>query len=480
MKSQKSPVSFAGIYRHARSLTLDSIGRGISRSASNAGIGPDRIPPELWLKIFAFIPLHLLPSMTLTCRLFSSLAQPLMFFTISTHPEALATFTIRPAQIAKYRKVVADRMEFLFSPQIRPTVRKCKIAPPSEEYGLPSEDLIDSIFATLPLLPNLRILECRYIRLTPKRLEVLQRLKLTAISLELCFGEISDFAGVPSVPLQTVTFKYPDASLRRDKASPCLLFLSPSHVEQLNVTTTLVLSTIARSQQPFVKLRTLDIPVECVRSDMFISALSKCPALEHLSLTTTDTIPHTPFESLPDGVLPLLNSYRGPHQFAAAILNRRASQSVEISVPSKPHRLQESLVKLERNLKSLFFLLDSTRIPPALLNTIHLKFRTLTSLTISEPAMSSSEINDLLAAVPAHRTLEHITIRIQGRDRFNLWVPPDEMAADASSCFNKVRVALLNTYPSLRTVRFMHGIEGASVAWQRSGIHAPFRPALGN
>ena len=57
-----------------------------------------------------------------------------------------------------------------------------------------------------------------------------------------------------------MTFKYPDESLRRNEANPCLLFLSPQHLEQLHATTTSVLPTLAKSE-PFKKLRTLDIPI---------------------------------------------------------------------------------------------------------------------------------------------------------------------------------------------------------------------------
>ncbi|KAJ7177218.1 hypothetical protein C8R43DRAFT_872342, partial [Mycena crocata] len=80
------------------------------------------MPPELWLKVFAYIPVYLLPSITLTCRSFRSLAQPLLFTIVSTHPKES-----RGAQDAKYRKRVRERLEFLFSPQISAIVRTCKI-----------------------------------------------------------------------------------------------------------------------------------------------------------------------------------------------------------------------------------------------------------------------------------------------------------------------------------------------------------------
>jgi hypothetical protein len=87
------------------------------------------MPPELWLKVFNHIPHYLLPSVTLACRSFRSLAQPLLFTTIVTHPEGSSSLTSRVTQAAKYRKRVSERLQFFFSPQIFPTIRECKISP---------------------------------------------------------------------------------------------------------------------------------------------------------------------------------------------------------------------------------------------------------------------------------------------------------------------------------------------------------------
>ncbi|KAJ7652509.1 hypothetical protein DFH06DRAFT_1134492 [Mycena polygramma] len=478
MQSPITPTRrFSGFVRRARSLTLDSIvgGKPRSRRGSNAGsVVYSLMPPELWVKVFSHIPLYLLPSITLTCRSFRSLAQPLLFTTIVTHPQAPSSLTAR-ATHTKYRKRVAERLQFFFSPQISLTVRECKISQAApEEDGVANDDLIDYIFDTLPKLPNLQVLECRHVQLTPQRLAVLQRLHLTSITLELCFGEMSDFAAAPAVPMRDVTFKYPDSSLRGDKASPCPVFLSPTHLEYLHATTTVVLASIIGSQ-PFSKLRSLELPVGCLSSTSFIPALLRCPAVEHLSLHTSfANIPPAPFEALPDGVLPLLKSYRGPHYFAACFLSGRSTERVEISMSSRPHRLEASFVKLHHSLKSLSFSLSTPDLPPSLLETIHLAFPALADLSVHQPALSSHDLKAVLNAVSAHAALTELALRVQGRDKFNLWIPPEESAADAVSCFNKVRTALVKTYPHIQRVRFFHGAEGASIAWARSSASGLF------
>lgn len=275
--------------------------------------------------------------------------------------------------------------------------------------------------------------------------------------------------------LQDVTFKYSDSPKAGAKPSPCPLVLSAPHLEHLHGTTTEVLPTLARSQ-PFTKLRTLDLPVECLSSVDLLPALLRCPAVDSLSLYTTNFIPTTVFEALPDGVLPLLESYRGPHNFAAAFLNGRTTKCVDVSIPARPHSLVSSLLKLHRNLESLSFSLNSPDLPPAVMHTIHSNFPNLTSLAIAEPGLSSTEIKSMLHSIPAHYNLEELTLRIQGRDKFNLWIPPAESAADAALCFNKVCTAVVKTYPAIQYVRFMHGSEGDSVAWRRSPRGGLFLP----
>ncbi|KAJ7700238.1 hypothetical protein B0H14DRAFT_3528131 [Mycena olivaceomarginata] len=463
-KSPKTPRSpgFSRLLSHARSLT--NLGSKRNRRTGTSGTAYE-LPPELWLKVFMNIPLFLLPAVTLTCRSFHSLAQPLLFTTISTHPAISPSSLRKDPRSLKYRQRVSERVEFFFSPEIYPSIVECRLSPPSPEEDGPTDDLIDTIFDCLAHLPNLKILACRFVRLTPRRLAVLQRLQLTTLSLELCFGEIADFACAPSVPLQEVTFKYPDTSLSRDKANPCLPFLSPNHLEQLHATTTSVLPSLAHSP-PFRKLRTLDIPVECITSDLFIPALARCPAVDHLSLhVDSKPYPRSSLEGLPEGVLPLLTSYRGPHHLAAVFLRGRNAQKVDISIPCHPQKLEASLKGVAPSLTSLSFRLQGVELPGSLLGAIQRSFPALKSLAVTEPSLSSADIMSALRSIPP---------TLHRRDKFNLWIPPDEAAADAISCFKKTLPALLVTFPTLKAVRFMHGAEGARVMWRRSSFSGMF------
>ncbi|KAF8191502.1 hypothetical protein K438DRAFT_1830628 [Mycena galopus ATCC 62051] len=470
-RAPKSPLLSPGLsrlLRHARSFT----NLGSKRNRRVDGGTEYKLPPELWLKVFANIPLYHLPAVTLVSRAFCSLTQPLLFTTISTHPPSSAR---KGVTTSKYRQRVSERLNFFFSTRISASVVEVLLSPKTpEEDGGPTDSLIDSVFDFLPHLPNLKSLSCRYVRLTPKRLAVLQKLQLTTLSLELCFGEMADFARAPAVPLQEVTFKYPDTSLSEDKANPCLPFLSPKHLEQLHATTTSILPTLANSP-PFRKLRGLDILVECINSDLFITALSRCPAVDHLSLHVDSVpFPRSSFECLPEGVLPNLTSYRGPHHFAAAFLRGRNAQKVDVSLPCHPDRLEASLTGIEPSLTSLSFRLEGVDLPASLLGAIHRSFPRLKSLAVNEPALSSADILAAVRSIPPHYTVDDITLYIQGRDKFGLYIPGEEGIADAISCFKKTLPALLVTYPTLRVVRFMHGSEGGRVIWHRSSLSGMF------
>ncbi|KAJ7046303.1 hypothetical protein C8F04DRAFT_1248557 [Mycena alexandri] len=106
-------------------------------------------------------------------------------------------------------------------------------------------------------------------------------------------------------------------------------------------------------------------------------------------------------------------------------------------------------MKLHRNLYSLSFSLSSPNLPP--------------------PALSSTEIKAVLNVIPSHCGLAELTLRIQGHDKFNLWIPP----AESASCFC---TAVVKTYPGTQRVRFIHGAKGASIASCRSPSSGLFLP----
>ncbi|KAJ7101534.1 hypothetical protein B0H15DRAFT_816456 [Mycena belliarum] len=470
---------------------VDRARQGFKRSRSGSVCASQlaSVPPELWDKIFSYLcaPWDI-RAVSLTCHCFRQLAQPLLFSKISTHP-APPTLGLRGLQMNKYRRRTLQRLDFFLSPHIAPAVRECWIDPPSaEDEELPTDVLIDAIFDGLRKLPNLRVLGCRSIRLTPKRLAVLQRLALTAIALESCLSDLVDFANLPALPLSYVTLKYSD--VHSDAILPPLLslFLSPRHLQRLCATSTEILPVITRSR-PFMRLHHLELPPEALVSPLFPSALAACPALERITCHTAPetALPHAAMlPALPSGLLPALRAYRGPRAFAAFFARASTAplQTLELSAPYKAPRVLRTLAQVPRvpALEYLSFRVDGV-VPPALLASVHALCPALRTLSVNEPALSTSEILALLGGAspsppaspggagadsPRTHPLRVLRVRVEGRDRYNLWIPPLEEAADAVACFRKIEAALARTYPGLATLKLMYGVDGACVVWRRS------------
>ncbi|KAJ7660447.1 hypothetical protein B0H17DRAFT_1185369 [Mycena rosella] len=429
------------------------------------------VPPELWLKIFSYLSTSSdIKAATLTCHCFRQLAQSLLFAKIYTHP-APPTLALRSLQ-NKYRRRTSQRLEFFLSPHIAPAVRECWIDPPSpEDDDLPTDVLIDAIFDGLRKLPNLKVLGCRSIRLNTKRLAVLQRLTLTAITLESCPSDLADFASLPPVPLSSVTFIYHDA-ISQDAILPTLLslFLSPRHLQRLLVTSTEILPVITRSR-PFKRLLHLEIPVECLVGDLLIPALSQCPALERITLHT-DSEGHIPragvVKAIPEDILRNLKFYRGPRNFVVLFATACHLQTIEISTPVKVHRLLRTLGQAHCPLNYLSFRIDGV-IPKTLLQSVHTLFPTLRTLSLNDPAVTPSEFQALLGETSPCPNVRVFRIRVEGRDRYNLWMPPMEEAAVAVECYKKVQPEIVRVYPNLLTLKLLYGVEGGCVVWRRSG-----------
>ncbi|CAK5284513.1 unnamed protein product, partial [Mycena citricolor] len=464
-------------FRKSGRLNVDSITSSFSRRGSISSNTSDRsmnacsqMPPELWLKILAHLPHHSLLAMSFVSRKLCFLAQPLLFHTIVTHP---ADATSRRGTSAKYMRRVSERLEFFFQPRISINVTSVKIMPMELEadYTRPKDGgTLDTVFHTLTLLPNLRVLRCKNLWLTPKRLAALQVLRLRSVSFDNCFGHREELDMMLPMLVRDVQMMYPESATsgRIDLIPPLAPFISSPILEHLFTSTAGVLEIMA--SRPMDQLRSLAITVDCIKSDMFLPALMQCPAVTKLTIYAQSgaILPRPRFSYLPDGVLPLLQCFRGPHRLAPIFMHERDTRFVDISEPCRPQSLESSLICLDSNLRILSFALKSPDIPVSLLQSIHHGFPALVSLSISMPALSSAEIRTLMENVSPHENLSELTLHIQGRDKFNLWIPHEEGVVDAIACLSKVKDVLLNVYPRLENLTFLHGLEGGSVSWFRS------------
>ncbi|KAJ7609757.1 hypothetical protein DFH06DRAFT_1246684 [Mycena polygramma] len=463
---------------------VDRARQGFKRSRSG-GVSAsqlDLVPSELWQQIFSYLWLPWdLKAVSLTCQSFRYLAQPLLFTKIYTHPRSM---TLRGLQPNKYRRRTTQRLEFFLSPHIAPAVREAWIDPPlAEDDDLPTDVLIDAIFEGLRKLPNLSGLGCRSVRLTSKRLAILHRLSLTTLSLESCLSDLQDFTDLRAIPLYNVTFKYHDL-MSHDAVLPPLLslFLSPRHLQRLSSTSTQILPVIIRGR-PFTRLFHLEIPVASLASDLLVTALSRLPALERITLQTDADGRLPPRTSvpaaLPADLLPNLKFYRGPRNYASLFAGTGRVQIVELALPAKAHRLLRTLEQLPcaETVDFLSFRIDGN-IPKTLLESVHTALPALRTLSINDPPMPSTQLTALLGAERTPRpNMRVLRVRVEGRDRYNLWIPPLEEAADCVDCFKRCGAEIERVYPNLTTLKLLYGVEGGAVVWRRSGETGQLRLA---
>ncbi|KAJ7713005.1 hypothetical protein B0H16DRAFT_1623165 [Mycena metata] len=453
-------------------LAVDRARQGFkrTRSGSMSTSQLHLVPPELWIQIFSYLTTPLdVKAVSLTCQSFRQFAQPLLFTKIYTHP-APPAMALRGLQANKYRRRTSQRLEFFLSPLIAPAVRECWIDPPSaEDDDLPTDVLIDAIFDGLCNLPNLKVVGCHAIRLTSNRLAVLRRLTLTNVTLESCLSDLTDFSGHSPMPFSTVTLRYPDVPPQEYALSPLFsLFLSPRHLHRLTATSTDILPVIAGGR--FTRLVQLEVAAECLTSDLFIVALSHCPALERITLQVGPEghILRTGVPSaLPENILPNIKFYRGPRNYVALFASTGRLQTIEISVPAKVHRLLRTFGQLKCPLDYLSFRVDG-QLPKTLLESVHKLFPTLRTLSVNDPAVSTPELQALLHEASPCPSTRVFRIRVEARDRYNLWIPPMEEATDALDCYKKLHAEIERVFPNLSTLKIMYGLEGASVVWKRS------------
>jgi hypothetical protein len=131
------------------------------------------------------------------------------------------------------------------------------------------------------------------------------------------------------------------------------------------------------------------------------------------------------------------------------------------------HRLLRTFGQIQSALDYLSFRVDGT-FPKTLIESVHTIFPTLRTLSINDPPVSTSGLLALLGETSPRTNMRVFRIRIEGRDRYNLWIPPTEEAADAVDCYKKIRPELERVYPNLTTLKLLYGLEGGSVVWRRS------------
>lgn len=445
-----------------------------------------RLPLELWLEVLEYLTTPTIKSLTRTCKIFRWLAQPVLFklfvvrLHVSTHFPHNIRWDAHPTNIRA-------RLSLLEYPHIANAIEELRIIPsassPSDNTQarapgpLPQsiEEVIDDVFTTLPSLVNLKKLVCHEIAFNPTRLLTLQHLhQLRDLELQSCYTVCNTkaFPDLSSTPLENLTFDYPYSSLdfyRNPRflaiflQSPKLrkIFAGPAHDILFAITATKSLDS----------LTTLDIPVSCLASPVFIPALASCSAVKELSLHMAPGNNHLPefeFESIPSDILPELRSYRGPRIYAPLFTKGREVTHVEISLSCQPDELSGTLLGLDADLESLTCKVHHLDAP--LLKTIHTSFPSLKHLAISGAAVDIHSLSSVLDVAKVHQGLRSIQLTVQmGLPRLTA-----SWRVIASRMFI---TRLVQAYPVLQTAKLTYQPE-AAVVWDRPNPMSQLGPVV--
>nr|GAT51328.1 predicted protein [Mycena chlorophos] len=257
------------------------------------------------------------------------------------------------------------------------------------------------------------------------------------------------------------------------------LFLAPNRLQRLSSTSAQLVPALALSSKPFTKLLHLEIPASSLHEPSFVAALSLCPSIRRLDIQTERAVSsgsrlHTSIPTtLPPSVLPNLSIYRGPRNYASLFCYRPESDArvhtVELTSLSSAPRLFQTFRSLPSKLENLVIRIDG-EVPKTLFSTIHQRFPTLRSLSVNDPVLSFGPLKEILHECAEEGTilpsLRSLRVRVMGKERYNLWVPPAAEANDVIQMFGKLRGDVGSVYPGLTSLKFVHGIENSTVVWR--------------
>lgn len=313
--------------------------------------------PEIWLHVFPHLPTESLPDITLTCRDFLWLAQPLMFSRVVFHPFLMHRGS---GQISKPEDLIrrnSDLLKFWASARIAPAIHVCTVAPSMKYVFSMSSDcrptteavIDDDLFSTLLRLPNLKHLSFRFGRFPPRQLEKLCQLKLTSLTLNTCL--ITNPSSISKLALQVAqaTFICNRANgmpRESNENKGWLSLFDNRRLEELLIADVESAQILIQDQASLASFESLRVLSTC--SSEFIPLLSlllpKCHGLEELTIR-----PPVPYcfikensslnqriqiASLPScselAWVPRLQSYQGPHEFMPFVAQGGSLREVKL------------------------------------------------------------------------------------------------------------------------------------------------------
>ncbi|KAJ7644688.1 hypothetical protein FB45DRAFT_298753 [Roridomyces roridus] len=288
----------------------------------------ERVPNELWLEIFQFLPRDYLKDVYSTDRKFSTASRALVFSHLVFYPYHLdepLEYLALPGNDGV--QLSLERLRFWSSDQIAPFVRECTIAPRRQRPGeaepvrLNFTDspniLMTSFMDALANFTGLKKLSGRRVKFTQAGLAHLCRIPLLKeIVIDRCGIVPDEIVDTASLELRTTKLVYRSAVVANEDRNLWLTIVHRGHLRQLEATgsASAVSNTLADGAT-FPNVDKLRLVMNFSTMTQNLVVLSKFPAVCALQLGGWGQIKYEPSEQpaiRAADVLPLLREYHGP------------------------------------------------------------------------------------------------------------------------------------------------------------------------
>jgi hypothetical protein len=446
----------------------------------------------MWLEVLAYTDPTTIRSVTRTCSTLRWVAQPLLFKHFGIFLPSLPTQEVRRDTHFAANTYAVACLSVLRFPHLAHAIEELKIqttewpsSPLSFDKHPPdhtclsqaTEDLVTLVFRAVPSLVNLKRLVCHGVTFTTERLLALTQLpQLIDLELHSCSTTCSPslFPTFAAIPLETLTFDFPYSSLVPYHNPHFLLFLlQPPTLKRVSIgPASDIIDILARTPSPS-KLTALKIPISSLSSPLLLPVLASCPFVTDLALSAIPSDhchPQLEADVLPQDILPLLSSYRGPSIYAPFFAHGRALGRMEFTLSCQPEDVESTILTISLNPVSTghihSFACNVQYLNTTLFQTIHAAFPSLTHLAISGAAVDIYTLSAVFLCAENAELMQgkrNMLRNIQLCVQMGLPRPTLRWTTIAAGSFLEL---LIEAYPELQMARFVYQPEQA-VVWRR-------------
>ncbi|KAF8173589.1 hypothetical protein K438DRAFT_1850393 [Mycena galopus ATCC 62051] len=304
-----------------------------------------RVPNELWLEIFRWVPKKTLKALSLTHTKFKDISRPLVFSHLDLHPYAFAKDVIllpRPANVAK----TLERLDFWCTDEIAPHVRPCNSTPWEQTETTWSFSksrspyhLLFSFLERLGRFTGLRRFYGRRVYFSQFGMANLCRTPgLTDVQLDNCGVASGEHIDTTSLYLRVSRVLFSPGVAAQEGVDLWMLLLRPERLLELDLRFDLRLLGKHIADIPsFLHIYKLTITMDFgdISIDHEPLILSKFPAVTIFEIIDPIERPAVPIE--PPTIFPVLQQYTGSHPPLTLFLHRSTLTHISITNLCSPN-----------------------------------------------------------------------------------------------------------------------------------------------